>query len=180
MTTHSSFLAWRISWTEEPGGLQSIGSQRIGHNWLTTTTDSPKNLEVKNQIFFSFYCRMYMCMYVYVYMYICRHTHNVLEKNPFISLINLLKTGKLKERGQVGTFWSCLTFLLHAWNGTSKKHGVLGPEVPSRSKDKLFSLVRKPGPRKVKWLPQSTQPDGRRAEKTYIDSSKTTPQRTGL
>ena len=45
-----------------------------------------------------------MCMYVYVYMYICRHTHNVLEKNPFISLINLLKTGKLKERGQVGTF----------------------------------------------------------------------------
>ena len=32
MTTHSSILAWRISWTEEPGGLQSIGSQRVGHN----------------------------------------------------------------------------------------------------------------------------------------------------
>ena len=30
--THSSILAWRISWTEEPGGLQSIGSQRVGHN----------------------------------------------------------------------------------------------------------------------------------------------------
>ena len=43
-------------------------------------------------------------MYVHVYMYICIHTRNVLEKNPFISLINLLKTGKLKERGQVGTF----------------------------------------------------------------------------
>jgi len=40
-----------------------------------------------------------MCMYVHVYMYICIHTCNVLEKNPFISLINLLKTGKLKERG---------------------------------------------------------------------------------
>ena len=30
--THSSILAWRIPWTEEPGGLQSIGLQRIGHN----------------------------------------------------------------------------------------------------------------------------------------------------
>ena len=32
MATHSSILAWRIPWTEEPGGLQSIGSQRVRHN----------------------------------------------------------------------------------------------------------------------------------------------------
>ena len=32
MATHSSILAWRISWTEEPCGLQSMGSQRIGHD----------------------------------------------------------------------------------------------------------------------------------------------------
>ena len=32
MATHSSILAWRIPWTEEPGGLQSIASQRIRHN----------------------------------------------------------------------------------------------------------------------------------------------------
>ena len=31
--THSRILAWRIPWTEEPGGLQSMGSQRVGHNW---------------------------------------------------------------------------------------------------------------------------------------------------
>ena len=30
--THSSILAWRTPWTEEPGGLQSIGSHRVGHN----------------------------------------------------------------------------------------------------------------------------------------------------
>ena len=30
--THSSILSWRIPWTEEPGGLQSMGSQRVGHN----------------------------------------------------------------------------------------------------------------------------------------------------
>ena len=33
MATHSSILAWRIPWTEEPGGLQSTGLQRVGHNF---------------------------------------------------------------------------------------------------------------------------------------------------
>ena len=32
IATHSSILAWRIPWAEEPGGLQSMGSQRVGHN----------------------------------------------------------------------------------------------------------------------------------------------------
>ena len=37
MATHSSILAWRIPWTEEPGGLQSMGSQRVRHNLATNT-----------------------------------------------------------------------------------------------------------------------------------------------
>ena len=37
MATHSNILAWRIPWTEEPGGLQSMGSQRVRHNWVTNT-----------------------------------------------------------------------------------------------------------------------------------------------
>ena len=32
MATHSRILAWRVPWAEEPGGLQSMGSQRVGHN----------------------------------------------------------------------------------------------------------------------------------------------------
>ena len=32
VATHSSILAWRVPWTEEPGRLQSMGSQRVGHN----------------------------------------------------------------------------------------------------------------------------------------------------
>ena len=32
MALHSSVLTWEIPWTEEPGGLQSMGSQRVGHN----------------------------------------------------------------------------------------------------------------------------------------------------
>ena len=37
MATHSSTLAWKIPWTEEPGRLQSMGSQTVGHNWVTNT-----------------------------------------------------------------------------------------------------------------------------------------------
>ena len=38
MTTHSSILAWRIPWTEDPGRLQSMGSHRAGHDWAHTGT----------------------------------------------------------------------------------------------------------------------------------------------
>ena len=37
VATHTSILAWRIPWTEKPGGLQSTGSQRVGHDWATNT-----------------------------------------------------------------------------------------------------------------------------------------------
>ena len=36
MATHSSILAWKIPWTEEPGRLQSTGSKRVGHDWATS------------------------------------------------------------------------------------------------------------------------------------------------
>ena len=38
MATHSSIAAWEISWTEKSGGLQSMGSQRVGHDRATNTT----------------------------------------------------------------------------------------------------------------------------------------------
>ena len=37
MATHSSILAWEIPQTEQPGGLQSTGSQRVRHDWVTNT-----------------------------------------------------------------------------------------------------------------------------------------------
>ena len=36
MATHTSTLAWKIPWTEEPGRLQSMGSLRVGHDWATS------------------------------------------------------------------------------------------------------------------------------------------------
>ena len=51
---HSSILAWRIPWTEKSGGLQSMGSQRVGHNWATNThTHSHTHLFRKPRFFFS-------------------------------------------------------------------------------------------------------------------------------
>ena len=44
MAPHSSVLAWRILWTEEPGGLQSMGSQRVGHNLGTKIPPQPHSL----------------------------------------------------------------------------------------------------------------------------------------
>ena len=40
MATHSSILAWRIPWTEEPGGLQSTGLQRVRHDRVTSLSPS--------------------------------------------------------------------------------------------------------------------------------------------
>ena len=37
MATHSNIMAWRTPWTEEPGRLQSMGSQRVGHDFATNT-----------------------------------------------------------------------------------------------------------------------------------------------
>ena len=39
MATHSSILTWRISWTEEPGGLQPMGSEGVGHDGVTNTSN---------------------------------------------------------------------------------------------------------------------------------------------
>ena len=45
MATHSSILVWRIPWTEEPGGLLSMGSQRVQHDWATSTHTGRKQSE---------------------------------------------------------------------------------------------------------------------------------------
>ena len=47
VATYSSILAWEILWTEEPGGLQSTGSQRVGHHWANTPeTVIAENIQV--------------------------------------------------------------------------------------------------------------------------------------
>ena len=47
MATHSSVPAWRISWTEEPGRLQSTGLQRVGHDWASEVTGVQNAVQAK-------------------------------------------------------------------------------------------------------------------------------------
>ena len=58
MATHSSILAWRIPWTEEPGSLESIGSQRVGHNSATNQQQSFTNLQPWRHLPFSWDSQM--------------------------------------------------------------------------------------------------------------------------
>ena len=70
MATHSNILAWRIPWTEEASGLQSMSSQRVGHDWVLNTyfmlnirvyQGSIKVSNLKNivKLFFVLFCQLF-------------------------------------------------------------------------------------------------------------------------
>ena len=50
MATHSSILAWKIPWTEEPGRLQSMGSQKVGHDWATSLSFLAQRGEISDSL----------------------------------------------------------------------------------------------------------------------------------
>ena len=62
METHSDILAWRLPWTEEPGGLQSVGSQTVGHDWATEpdwtelAANQPQQYHLKKYLLIYLHC----------------------------------------------------------------------------------------------------------------------------
>jgi len=65
MAIHPSILAWRIPWMEKPGGLQSVGSQRVGHDWATNThTHTHMHTHTKHTYKVHRY-NLLMCRYVW-------------------------------------------------------------------------------------------------------------------
>ena len=99
MATHSSTLAWKIPWTKEPGRLQSLGSQRVWHDWVNEHTHPPtqwkykvpltsqhntavlllqtvKLLSVLNYSSITIIPRKCLCIWVWIYHY--RHLNNLL------------------------------------------------------------------------------------------------------
>ena len=65
MAPHSSTLAWKIAWTEEPGGLQSMGSHRVGHESGDLAAAAAEVLSWKREDFEA------LCVCMIVYMYVC-------------------------------------------------------------------------------------------------------------
>ena len=72
MATHSSVLAWRIPGTGEPGGLPSVGSHRVGHNWSDLAAAAAAG--GKDPLFISFQYAMpnTMCLKLQIYSLTCR------------------------------------------------------------------------------------------------------------
>ena len=68
MATHSSILAWRIPWTEEPGRLQSKGSQRVGHDWMTNTCLSNLSIHLSPCLSSVIFLSLYIDL-AYIYFY---------------------------------------------------------------------------------------------------------------
>ena len=65
MATHSSVLAWRIPWTKAPSGLQSLGSQRVRHDWVTETQKF-KNVDY---VLLNYnICIHHICIHTYIYL----------------------------------------------------------------------------------------------------------------
>ena len=62
MATHSSILAWRIPWTEEPGRLQSMGSQRVRRDWTTHT---------HMHVYIYIYTHIHIYMYQFISICVC-------------------------------------------------------------------------------------------------------------
>ena len=103
MATYSSILAWRIPWIEEPGRLQSTGSQRVGHDWGTSLSLSQRTLylvqvfmdQKAKEVCFCVYTDPYIYVYIYVCMYIYMHTtYTHMCKHTYMSFF---KTNNLKS-----------------------------------------------------------------------------------
>ena len=71
MAIHSSIFAWKSPWTEEPGGLQSIGLQRVGHNLMSKETKKEILLVNRNTVNFC------------IFLMSCSHAEFTDESNSF-------------------------------------------------------------------------------------------------
>ena len=124
MASHSSILAWRIPWTEEPGGLQSMGSQRVGYDWVAKQSTTIESLE----------CQPHQWQSCWFEHYISLNTVLVLVMFwEFKPLNSYMGTGKAKGFRLLCFF----IYALETWWRTQKinrgscfrKPGVLDPRT---------------------------------------------------
>ena len=99
MATHSSILAWRIPWTDEPRGVQCMGSQGIGHDRVTNATQpfillalqtlltlhtSNLIISATNQLRFTFQCLLYLLIHTSIIFgsQFCNSISGLLQQHP--------------------------------------------------------------------------------------------------
>ena len=122
MATHTSILAWRIPWTEKPGGLQSMGSQRVRHDWATNiftlwsfmeiqfTYQIIHSLKIHNSLHFSAFTEL--CNHhhklIWEYFHTPKRNHILPTSSPFPSIFfSGEKKKKVTRRGRLHTSQVC-------------------------------------------------------------------------
>ena len=109
--THFSILAWRIPWTEEPGGLQSVGLQRVRHNWVTNT-HTHTHTHTHTQIFINCCVNFNKCLLNFQYSSVLEM---VLNHYPLECGLGLVIHFYWIEYGKQNK----ITFPCRNWAGTS-------------------------------------------------------------
>ena len=102
VATHSSILAWRIPWREEPGRLQSMGSQRVGHDWATSLSLSFLSCHLGGSLWpmsqweewlrlMNPVIQFYFCLLLTLFMFFLRQSFPLSENlsSPLIFLVTL-------------------------------------------------------------------------------------------
>ena len=128
MATHSSILAWGIPWTEEPGGLQSMGSQRVGHDWASS-------MHVLHTLH-SFYCFKHAKFFMNLYR----------QQWPEISLFRNHQGYILSSQREAGDIsssfnrpirffpkpWVDFSLLTHIWGLCATTTGKIAIQIKTR------------------------------------------------
>ena len=94
MATHSSIFAWRIPWTEEPGGLPSTGLQRVGHDWSTSLHFTSLHLLLLILLLFFFPTHISSCQLLLV---ITLSTSENPLSVKFLLCVSVVRDGAIKS-----------------------------------------------------------------------------------
>ena len=127
MASHSSILVWRIPWTEEPGQLQSMGSQRVGYTHVCCRTRADKALPELAWFLINFYWLKNLRTLVRNRV-IQHHQADIIRKKIIITLKSLPLSNMQTQSTYISLFKVCNTFMRYVLfsHVTDQKLGVLG------------------------------------------------------
>ena len=128
MATHSSILAWKIPWMEKPGRLQSMESQRVGHDWLLHSLKKRKKRKnyTKSKFVLYFFSGSFLSSYLGCQTYTAFKIYSGLKKKHFFFLMVLMKVSvsHLVESNSLQPPELGPARLLYPWNSLDKNTGV--------------------------------------------------------
>ena len=151
MATHTTILSWRIPWTDEPGRLQSMGMQRVKHNWVTNTfkfSQAKKNLGI-------------FCSYSHK-LTVLLSSVGIVPWSSWSEFLRLLKCLQLSPDQLLVSTQNLLPH--HFYQEWAYIFKLKGPEISSQAPQEVYSDFfrgHKPNPRTPRWwlIQETTSPE---------------------